>query len=208
MDTNNAILSADAYEALVIDALLCVGLDYPEANEVSRGRWPMTPDAVLGELYARGLALDHEDLAAYLRHEFNRTHFPDGEPVNSEISWNRKHVERALSYAVANGRGKRVPPISRGTKGVELTLAEMLDGLRSSDMATRVVSGGFLGRAIGAGLKIAGEHEEDVSSMLQPQLADLLSQAMAGEAAAVDELARSLTNVHPASNPAFDPVRN
>ncbi len=89
----------------------------------------------------------------------------------------------------------RIVPDARPVPVV--TVADMLRDLRSDDAATRIRAGLRLAAAIGVGLKLAGEHREDVEHLIGPQLADVLGRAMTGDAAAVDELERLITTTPP-----------
>jgi len=83
-----------------------------------------------------------------------------------------------------------------------LTIAEMLDGLRSDDPVTRLQAGCLLSRSIGAGLALQGVPAEDVEhGAVGKDITGLLARAMSGETEAVDTLERVLSTTPPTEAP-------
>lgn len=80
-----------------------------------------------------------------------------------------------------------------------LTVAQLLDLLRSPDAQVRLGAMLLLSYSIGVGLSLGCEHAIDVEHIIAPQLSALLGRAAAGDVAAVDVLAQHLTAALPAA---------
>lgn len=78
-----------------------------------------------------------------------------------------------------------------------LTVADMFAGLRSPDVGVRTAAALLLAHSIGAGLRLSGEHVEDVQHLIGPQVVDLLTRAATGDTAAVDALERHFVATPP-----------
>jgi excisionase family DNA binding protein len=102
------------------------------------------------------------------------------------LRFRRADVEAYLSRHTHGQRSPRV-----------LTVADMFAGLRSPDPETRRAAALLLAYSIGAGLRLAGEHLEDVENIIQPQVVGLLERAAQGDAGAVDVLERHFSAMPP-----------
>jgi hypothetical protein len=186
MVTTRGVIDALSYESVLFHTLADLGLAPEEAAAIFLQRWPMEVDGVLSECYGRGLALTTEDLTSYLRSYFGPHGYIDGEPITArDIGWNEKHVNGVLAWALENGRGE---PRDESGPPPHVSVADMLDSLRSSDIVVRTLAASMLARSLGTGCALNGEHPEDFELLLAPQLSALLGRAAAGDASAVDEL--------------------
>lgn len=180
------ILSGADYELLSLQSLWSLGMSKADAAKLCMDRWPMDAENVQAECRGRGIALQVEDLTDFLRHKYERDCFADGEPLTAtSVVWDRVDVNRLIAWALENGRGE---PARKRQLGEILSVKEMLAGLRSEHQAERMLAGALLSHSLGAGCALAGEDPLDFEHIRAPALADLLDRAMAGEAAAVDEL--------------------
>lgn len=191
------LLTNDEYEAVAFAALVRCGYPQDEAVELIDGRFPMLAEDAIKEARRRGLPLEMGHVWAYLVTQTSlidpksMTWKRDGGPfVPEEVMFGRHSLEALIEFL------SPVLPVTRPAPQV-LTMAEMLAGLRSEDMAERILAGCALSTSLGAGLALQGEHREDVENTIGRDLSDLVGKAMAGEAAAVDELERIVSN-HPA----------
>jgi hypothetical protein len=78
-----------------------------------------------------------------------------------------------------------------------MSVVEMLEGLRSSSPARRMVAGFTLARALGAGLGHQGETREDVEHIIAPAVSSLIGRAIAGDAEALEEIEAHVTSERP-----------
>jgi hypothetical protein len=185
------IMPVAEFEALAVSRLTRVGVDVEAAEAMVRKRFPAEARDVIAEACGRGIALELQDLTDYLHAYAGKDRFFDtNEPITGDaVVWSLVHVEGLLRWAVKNGRGK---------PGESLTMVfvrpfsvnQLFGELRHHDIMVRLEAGMRLAQSIGAGLRIRGEHEEDFSHILGPQVSDLLGRSMAGESAAADELER------------------
>jgi excisionase family DNA binding protein len=80
-----------------------------------------------------------------------------------------------------------------------LALNEMFAALRSPDPEVRHAAALLLAYSIGSGLRLGGEHLEDVQSIIGPQVVSLLEQAaVGGDASAIDTLEKHFSAAPPA----------
>lgn len=194
METFYCLLTQAEYDGLLQDGLTRVGLSEAQAVELVRARWPMCGLDALTELAHRGLALTIEDLDAWIAKAFKRKAFPDGVPVDAtSIILDARLVDEFLAWAIAHRRGEPTAPIPEPPATV-LTVVDMIQGLRSEDMTERARHGFALASAVGAGLRLSGERSEDVEHLIGPEIASRIGRAIAGESAAVAELAELLTD--------------
>lgn len=190
---NTHILTAAEHTSNVKARLigLGIGIDAVEAAEITAGRWEtMGLDGALLECRQRGLALTRDDLRDYLLDVFAplQTH-SDGEPIGPEIHWPSRHVEGALAWAVANGRGTTIKPATGEHPKPEIRdIGEALQGLRSADLVTRVFSGTIFAGEFGERLRGAGATIDNLVMAIGPRLNHLLGLAMSGNAEAVEQL--------------------
>ena len=75
----------------------------------------------------------------------------------------------------------------------EINIKQMLAALRSADLEERIAAGIVLATSLGAGFRLTGEDATDFEYLIAPEWSDLIGRAMAGESAAVDELAERIT---------------
>jgi hypothetical protein len=75
-----------------------------------------------------------------------------------------------------------------------ILMSDMLAGLRSESDETRLLAGLRLATSLGAGLAMSDASELDAEHGAGKDLSNLLGKAMAGDAEAVDELERVITN--------------
>ncbi len=96
------------------------------------------------------------------------------------------------------------PPASAAKPLPVVDVRDLIAVLRSPVLADRIKAGLVLAASLGVGLRLAGDHPADVEHLLAPQLGELLGRAMAGDATAVDELARYVSD-RPAAAPTAAP---
>jgi hypothetical protein len=193
------ILNADLYDAMITESLVELGLSREQAEEVCSRRFPLSADGVLAECCGRGACLTPTDLQDFLFDRYERKTFDDGEPLSpNSIGWPRHLIDSLLMWAERNRRAKPVKDIPDPTLQL-VSVQDMLAGLRSGDLADRIVAGVALARSLGVGLALQREHLEDVEHIIAPELSGLLGRAMAGEVEAVDELTAHVTSEHPVS---------
>jgi hypothetical protein len=196
----NSILSAAEYDRLVHDGLRRIGLSPDQAVEIASSRWPMRASDCLAECAGRGLTLELEDLTAFLRHKFKTDHFDDGtELVASSVGWLPRVVNELLSWAIANGRGEPADQDDNiNLIPAFVSVADMLQALRSESITDRLVAGFTLAKSLGIGLRLQGEDELDVTHISGPAISKLIGAAIAGEPEAVEALEQAVTTECPA----------
>jgi len=189
-------LTDDEYAAAAFAALVRAGYPEAEAVKIVDGRFPLLAEDALKEARRRGLDLTMAHVKAFMLAETRlidgsrMTWRRDGSPFVPEEVWFRRHsLEAMLAWAA------KFVPITRPEPAPSvLTVQAMLQGLRSEDQVDRILSGCALAHSLGTGLALSGEHPEDVEHIVAPELTAMLGRAMAGEAAAVDELESLITS--------------
>ncbi len=199
--SDNGVLTAAAYESLVLAGLERLGMTPDQARDVSAGRWPMTGAAAVCECRGRGLELCLEDLTDFLVWKFERLVFDDGAPIDAEaIGWSPRILDESLQWAVANGRGTLANDAPEEPELLPsfVSVAAMLEALHSPDLLTRLQGGFRLAQSLGAGLALQGEDRLDIEHIVAPGVSKLIGAAIAGDAGALEELESHITIENPA----------